>query len=120
MAPTSVRVFLLDKSHNLAALSHRLAAYGYRALPVLRDADEQVYAGAPDPDAQVLEIAGPDVDWPGLVRFAKQRELEFCIVCGAGFRGIRLDYCPDHTLPTEHLGRPAVNQRVPSSFVDLL
>lgn len=107
MAPSSVRVFLLDKRHNVPALAHRLAANGYRALPVLREADEPVYAGAGDPDDQILEIAEHDVDWAGLVRFAKQRAMEFCIVCGAGFRGIRLDYCPDGTLPTEHLGRPA-------------
>jgi hypothetical protein len=106
MAPSVIRVFLLDKRHNVAALAHRLAAYGYRATPVLRDADDYAYAGAGDPDDQVLEIAEHDVDWPGLVRFAKQRELEFCVVCGAGFRGIRLDYCPDTTLPTEHFGRP--------------
>jgi hypothetical protein len=106
MAPSSIRVFLLEKRHNVPSLSHRLAASGYLAMPVRRDASEDVYAGAGDPEDQVLEIAEHDVDWAGLVRFAKQRALEFCVVCGAGFSGIRLDYCPDHTLPTEHLGRP--------------
>jgi hypothetical protein len=94
MYSPSVRVFLLDKRHNVADLSHRLAARGLRAMLVVREsADHPAYAGCGDDD-QVLEIADLSLDWPGLLRFAKQRALDFCIVCGDGFRGIRLDYCP--------------------------
>jgi len=95
MHSSTVRVFLLDKSDNVAALSHRLAARGYRTQPVLREsADHPAYAGCGDPDDQVLEVAEPGLDWSGVVRYAKQRALEFCVVCGDGIHGIRLDYCP--------------------------
>jgi hypothetical protein len=99
-----VRVFLLDKRQNVPAISRRLALSGCRAVLVLRESDhDPAYVGCSDPDDQVLEIADPELDWSGLVQFAKQRELQFSVLCDDGFRGIRLDYCPGASLPTDHL-----------------
>lgn len=95
MASPTVRVFVLEKRHNVAALARRLAARGLRTMPVVRESpDHPAYAGCGDPDDQVLEIANLSIDWPGLLAYAKDLALEFCVVCGEGFRGIRLDYCP--------------------------
>jgi len=101
MRPAPVRVFFLEKRRNVADLSHRLASRGYRTLLVVRESDDgPAYAGCCDPEDQVLEIASPELDWPGLLAFAKQRALDFCVVCGDDFHGIRLDYCHASALPS--------------------
>jgi hypothetical protein len=112
MVSQSVRVFLLEKRQNVPAISRHLALSGCRTVLVLRESEnDPAYAGCSDPDDQVLEIADPELDWPGLLRFAKQRALQFSVLCDDGFRGIRLDYCPGACLPTDHLhpaaGTPA-------------